>query len=371
MTFFLSAVFVLLVFWRPQEWLLPWMFGFPLLDIIVALATAFLAIELNEGRLRFPRKTPQPFLIFGLWFAPVMSLVAHTYLAGVINTIPVAFKLAYFPLLLFITLDRTSRLRAIAWVYVAMALVMVVHALLQVNTGVGFAGLPPMSIPMIGDRPAHSRTLFFGIFGDPNHLGQIFGMSVPFAFVLTRRKSGAGMLLGLIVAGLLVEGLLTTHSRGGMVGLAAALAVMFVLLLPYRWFMRGLALVLIAGLALTPFSAAYLDKSAHDRVVFWGEANYVFKQYPLFGAGFRQFTDFIPDSRAAHNAFVLCYTELGLFGYWFWFILLQVGILGACRARQALTGVRKPAAVWLRHFAGMSVAAMVGFAASAYFLSRA
>ena len=129
--------------------------------------------------------------------------------------------------------------------------------------------------------------------------------------------------------------------------------------------------MVLGALVMCPFSAAFLDESAMDRVDFWGQANWVFKKNLLFGVGYGMFRDYISKARAAHNAFVLCYTELGVFGYVFWYGLLQVGVVGTYRARIALARAETPDQVYLKKFCGLSLAAMGGFAASSYFLSRA
>jgi O-antigen ligase len=79
----------------------------------------------------------------------------------------------------------------------------------------------------------------------------------------------------------------------------------------------------------------------------------------------------IASDRAAHNAFVSCYTEMGIIGYWFWFGLLSLGVLGCWRARAALANPRTADEAFMRRFAGLSIVAVFGFCASAYFLSRA
>jgi hypothetical protein len=76
-------------------------------------------------------------------------------------------------------------------------------------------------------------------------------------------------------------------------------------------------------------------------------------------------------SRAAHNAFVMCYTEVGVFGYWFWFSIFQLGVIGAWQTRLVFGRPRKEAQAYLKRAAGLSLAALVGFAAGGYFLSRA
>ena len=55
MTFFLTSLFMFLVFWRPQEWLFPFLYGLPILDGVVALAVLGLLIEDSAGTARVPR----------------------------------------------------------------------------------------------------------------------------------------------------------------------------------------------------------------------------------------------------------------------------------------------------------------------------
>ncbi|MDA0991971.1 MAG: O-antigen ligase family protein, partial [Verrucomicrobia bacterium] len=168
----------------------------------------------------------------------------------------------------------------------------------------------------------------------------------------------------------LIMAMFTTHSRGGILGLAGVVGAQILVFMPHKWFFKLLFLGLITALVLCPFAGFVLDESAHNRVVFWGMANEVFKRNPVFGIGFGMFWEVTATSRAAHNAFVKCYTELGFVGYWFWFGLIQLGLLGAQRARVAIKKNKSPDARWLYRLAGQTIVAMVGFCASAYFLSR-
>jgi hypothetical protein len=99
-------------------------------------------------------------------------------------------------------------------------------------------------------------------------------------------------------------------------------------------------------------------------------ANEQFKHNLLFGIGYGMFWE-IARSMAAHNAFVHCYTEIGIVGYWFWFGLFCLGILGVWRTRSEMLGHSEPEGRWLGFASGMILASIAGFAASAYFLSRA
>jgi hypothetical protein len=46
---------MILVFWRPQDWLFPWLYGWPLLDIITIFSLVSLLMEGQAKQIRFPR----------------------------------------------------------------------------------------------------------------------------------------------------------------------------------------------------------------------------------------------------------------------------------------------------------------------------
>ena len=370
MTFILTSIFMLMVFWRPQEWLVPWMFGWPIMDVIVCAAVVSLFLENERGQIRIPWRMPQIWLFAGLWVSAVMSHVAHFYFKGMMETIPIVFKFCFFNALLFSVLDRCERVRMVAILWVTMACVMSVHAIMQDQLGHGFAGQRPLWIRANIYRPGYSRSLFFGIFGDPNDMAQFLATSIPFAFAIFWKRSFLRFVASCSIAALIVAALLTTHSRGGMVALAMVVGVMGALLFPLKWLPWVLGGVIVGGLGLCTLAEPYMDTSAYERVVFWGLANRMFKQNIMFGIGFNMFW-MVARDRAVHNAFVGCYTTLGLFGYWFWFCLLQLGVVGAWRARTAMASPATMEEAWLRRFSGLSIAAMGGFCASAYFLSRA
>ena len=361
-----------MVFWRPQEWLVPWMYGMPVLDVVVVIALLSLLVEFNEGRVKMPWNTPQVYLLLGLWFAAPMSHVLHTYFAGMVQAMFPIFKICLFSFLLFLVLDRPHRLRVAAFLFVIMACTMAFHAHLQMDVGFGFARQPPVWVPPIGEAPGYWRTQFFGIFADPNDMAQFLITCVPLSFILLPRRSPLSFLIGCGVSYYLITAMMTTGSRGGKVGLAAVVVSQVLVFLPQKWFPYLLGTGLVVALCLCPFAGFVLDTSAHDRVVFWGMANEQFKR-PInmpFGMGWGMFWSLSIAGRAAHNAFVKCYTELGVFGYWFWFGLIQLGIIGGWRVRMALNKISNPGAKWMFRFTGQTIVAMMGFCASAYFLSR-
>jgi O-antigen ligase len=246
------------------------------------------------------------------------------------------------------------------------------HSLMQQRTGFGFGGAQPLMVYKPLENVWQARSQFFGIFSDPNDLAQFLATCIPLVFAIPLRLNPLNRIVGCGVTWFLITALLATHSRGGMVALAAAIGAMLFLMLPPRWMPFAAALALVAGLALCATAGrTMLDESAAERVEFWGYANRAFKNNPLFGVGYGMFTEVTDRSRAAHNAFVLCYTELGLCGYWFWFTTLQLGIIGCWRTRMALRRPKTLAQDYMRRVSGLAIAAMAGFCGGAYFLSRA
>lgn len=370
MTFPLTVIFMFLVFWRPQEWLLPWLYGLPLLDGLVYLSLLSLMMEVNQGQMRFA-KTPAVWLAGGLWIATLLSHAAHTYFQGMINTASDAFKYCFFLILLLVVLDRPLRIQRVMMVIVGVTVVMAIHCLMQQRLGYGFAGMGPMW----NFRPVKGlwevRSYFFGIFGDPNDTGQMLACCIPLVFAIPKRMNPVTGMGCLAIAWLLFQALLSTHSRGGMIAFGAVVATLLFMRLPPRWFPYLAAAGLLTGLVLCKLKGnVFFDASARERIVFWGLANQAFKSVPIFGLGYGMFWQVAGD-RAAHNAFVTCYTEVGLLGYWFWFSLLQLGIIGCWRTMQAFRRPRNVVQAYLRRASGLSIAAMVGFAAGGYFLSRA
>ena len=365
MTYFFMFNFVLLVFWRPQEWLFPILYGYNILDLFFYMALLCFLVELKEKRLHFSRTSPFVFLPVGLYFATLMSHIANTYFLGLINMFLVTYKFCFFTVMLYCVLDRSSRLLLMGRVVVVMAVTMVIHAWLQQTRGYGYTYHPPV----VDDKGI--RSLFYGIFEDPNDLAQMLVMAVPFAFVFFKRSRFLNFIFGSLITWFLVCGVIWTRSRGGVLALIALGAFMLMMRLPSRWIPYVAVIGGVSILALGPIAAGLLDDSAHDRIAFWGTANWVFKSKPLFGVGYGMLPEYIPGARSAHSAFVLCYSEIGVFGYWFWFSMLQLGAVGCWRAQAALKRVRTTEGRWLRSFVGMSMASLVGFSAAGYFLTRA
>ncbi len=370
MSFGLLYIFIMLVFWRPQEWLFPWLFGIPLLDVVTYMSLLAMLLDYDSGRLKIDRHAPQYFLYIGLFIAGLMSNISWFYLQGVLDTWQDLFRLTFFGILLFANIKSVSHLRWISRAFVVMAILMAVHAILQEVRGYGFAGQRPIMSWRPNVDHLVPRSLFFGIFDDPNDLGQFLATSIPLCFVFFKKRGVLPFVLACGIASLLYQGFATTLSRGAEVGLLASASVALVMFLFKRKYTFFLALGLAAILMMIPFSGRYLG-DAWERVDLWGQANWAFKTKPIFGVGKGMLSEYLDKDKVAHNAYVSCYAEIGVVGFFFWFSLILLALLGLLQTRKALRGCEDPEGQWLYRFSVYGTAALTGFAVSAYFISRA
>ena len=347
------------------------MYGIPVLSAIVYVSLLSLLMEFSQKQSPLPR-TPAVALAIGLWFSTILSHIAHLYFQGVLNTLPETFRPSLFLILMLTTVDRPSRVRWVIIVFVLGAVMMSIHCLMQQRLGYGFGGMEPLVYWDQNRGGLLVRSQFVGIFGDPNDTGQMLAAAIPLVLAIPKQITVFSTMVCAGIMALLLMGVNSTGSRGAQIALYAVVYAMILWKMPVRWMPYLAVAGLIGGLVMCGIMGkGMLDASARERVVFWGNANQLFKHNPIFGVGYGMFWMAVEGDRAAHNAFVSCYTELGLVGYWCWFSLLQLGIIGCWRTRVAIKRPRTKEQAYMRRVAGMSMAAMIGFATGGYFLSRA
>ncbi len=173
------------------------------------------------------------------------------------------------------------------------------------------------------------RVRGFGIFSDPNDLALILVTCLPFLISKALDDKEARMPVRLGAAALTVPILYCiyhTNSRGGWLALGVMVGTYF--LLHMRRKKLALIVASLALCALFVFGPSRMSgisvsgAAARGRVAAWGAGNRMLKRAPIFGVGLGRFTEFADEGRAAHNSLVGCYAEIGLFGYFFWLALV-------------------------------------------------
>ena len=192
------------------------------------------------------------------------------------------------------------------------------------------------------------RARWLGVYADPNHMAMDIGLVVPLAvsFMLRKRNPWWMRIGASAAAALAVTSIVYSHSRGGFIGLCAAMAMWIFLERSRRLQSLVVGALLFIGLLLfapssfwsrnesvTEFSS---DESAMGRVYAWETASEMSADNPLLGVGSGAFRFAWPlyapaDSyRAlvAHNVYLDVVGELGFIGLFF-FLIFSGGASGA------------------------------------------
>ena len=214
------------------------------------------------------------------------------------------------------------------------------------------------------------RIRSIGILADPNDFSQMMVVALALLWGLRSRRGKLRALFTLVLpSGVLFWGLYLAHSRGALVGLAlATLAGLWRTLGP----VRSTTILLVGGAVakLVNFTGgrAISDAgaSAAHRIDYWNLGLHLLAAHPLFGVGFGNFENVnTMTGQTAHNTFMLCATELGLVGLFLFTALLLFSFRSVSEV--IATSPDDPAA---RRLATGLRAALVGFLACAWFLSR-
>jgi len=221
-----------------------------------------------------------------------------------------------FILLLFITLTVVDTRRRLRWVLIAGCGGIAVASLYMLREWRWY-GYNPLFRPEIG-------------VGNPNDFAAMANLFVPIAFYLMlERRPGWERLLCLVCLLSTLGGIIVCASRGGFLGLAAAILLMV-------WHsarpLRNLAIVaaLLIPLALAPFSPLHRllrptrsdQESTEIRMELWRSGLRMIRVHPLLGVGLGNFklmsSDYggpeLKKAGMAHNTYIEVAAETGIPG---------------------------------------------------------
>lgn len=374
MSFFLYILFLFLSYVRVLEAFAPELVIYkPVLVIgLIALTVSlsrFVYLQEMAARAR------HILILAGLTVAICVSLVSNGWLGG----IPPALVDFGTPATLFIltvlNVVSETRLRVTLILIVVCTSILCLSSVAAFHTGFMADRLildqshtengDDEDEPVEPTSPALLRVRSLGVLNDPNDFAQVIVMALPFLRLLWRPRANLWNLFAVATpAALFVYTIYLTHSRGGLLGMGVALAALVVK--KTGWVPAALLIaLLLAGAIAVDFSGgrAYSasEESAGGRIEIWGEGLSMLMSHPLFGVGYGRFTEF--STLTAHNSFVLCLAEIGLFGYFFWIGLIVLVVLELLRASQ-VEGSE------MTLYADLTLASLAGYLLCAFFLSR-
>jgi len=322
MGFALTVLYIIVTIISPEQFGKEWASYHVLMYLAGLTALASLPSMAAYG---YWRSSVQTFLLLGLIVAIALSEVAHGWLGGVLESWRMFLPSAAVFFFIVVNVTTVRRLKIVTLAAVASCLIVTVEALCGYYAGFHgelFILQTNISSPQDDVIGQLTRIRGAGFLSDPNDLAQILLIALPLVFIAWRRgRVVANFLVVLLPAALLLWTTYLTHSRGGLIALAAValMAARKKLGTPASMALAG---VLVLGMLALDFTGGRGISAADgaDRLEAWANGLEMFKSAPLFGIGFNGFTDLYEIT--AHNSFVLCLAELGILGTTLWMALL-------------------------------------------------
>jgi O-antigen ligase len=293
------------------------------------------------------------------WFvlAIVASHVAHLDFSSAVDATFDFVKVVILYLLVTSLVTTPKRLRTLVAYLVLATVVLALMGLLQKLTGVGPTGVVP----------ERGRITAIGAAEDPNMFAQTLLVGIPFLFFAAVSRGNVFKRLGaLVLIGFLGYMIYETNSRGGNLSFAILLALMVTRSKGLRFGIPTLAVALVAVLLLGPSRMEEVVVRDAPRIPLWEQGFVFFQSNPLFGIGKDAWTSKF-HMMYAHNSFIQCAAEMGIFGLVPWVLIIYVAMRNLSFVRRcALAGEDASLAV----YADGVFFALVGFLLPAMFLSK-
>ena len=310
---------------RPQD-RFPSLTSLHIAEICALLGIGPMLLHRLTRRIAVFRITPETIALMVFGAVILATAPLSVWPGGVIEEFTDNYvKIVIVFVLMMNTLTTTARLERLTW-------------LILVCTGI-VAGLGMLNY-MSGTNLIENGRLagpVGGIFGNPNDFAMNMVTFLPPTVVIamSRRQAPWRRVAACVIAVLMLAVIVATKSRGGLLGLIAAILALATL---GRWVRRGFGTTVVIGILIaTPFvpstfwarMASIVDEE-QDKQEFTGsrEARRLvmtdgintFFEFPLTGVGAGQFKNYNPPDRQAkyletHNVYIQVAAETGIFGF--------------------------------------------------------
>jgi O-antigen ligase len=359
MGFLVVLVYVTLYLLSPGD-LFPALAPYRILLLLALLTLPLTVVPLLQSQVIINLRT-QLLLVLAFFVFAMFSWVPHGWFGGsmlVLDSL-VPNLIVYF--VGIVHFRNLTRLKLLRFALVLVALYVLATALSQIPQ----ARATGMETPYVMAGIDEPRIRGLGVLHDPNYFGQYLLMLLPMLFVSTQPKGiGKGYVVAVPLTLVFLYGIYLTNSRGAALG-CVLLAGLY---LTKRFKRVGLVLSGIFGLAV--LAVVNLSRTrtisisgGTDRLALWSDGLSYFKSSPLWGIGYYGFVG--KEGMTAHNSYLLCASELGLIGFFFWMSMLVVTMIQLRRAAK-LPSVE---AGWTR-WANALTMSLITYMFTSFFLSR-
>ncbi len=322
MDFILFLIVNATLFLRPGE-LVPSLADVPIYNITIIAALAAAAPRVVD-RLRPASLAREPVTACVLGLVPAVIL-SHMVRLETLPARTCAWefsKLVIYYLLLVTVVDSLARLRMFLYCIAVFTAAIAALAVLQFHGYVDIRSLTALEHEEelnveTGELIVFTRLRATGIFHDPNDLSTIAVLAMVICTMgLFDGRFGLFRVAWLAPIVLFLVTLALTKSRGGLLACLAAGATL-------SYFRFGLwrtaivaclvlPAVLFAGGRQADVRAALKSGTGASRVELWSDGLTALRRSPLFGIGCENYAEEF--GQVAHNSFVHCFVELGLYG---------------------------------------------------------
>jgi O-antigen ligase len=345
----------------------------PMRPLLILTGIAMLASLMTAMQDMRSLLVPQLPILLAFYAMLSISRVLNGWYGGGYDALLTFAPQFFTVILVMLSANSGSKIR---WVYAALLFVSVYY-MVQGWLALAFGiDLDKYSVEQwkvqdafSGEVASFRRTKGLGYLDDPNDLAQFYLASIPFVwFWWQKGQFLRNMLLVAVPTALLFLGLYQTASRGSLIGLTILLA--FALKRRFGWAGSLLSVGFAAFLALvTGYGGGRGYSVSSDwgggRVEIWSDALGFFRSSPIWGVGFGMLDRHMP--MTAHNAFLLCITELGVVGACIWLSLIVISILQMRRV--AALEVTAPKEAGLARLGRTVLLSLTGWISAAWFLS--
>jgi O-antigen ligase len=321
MGLFFTLLYILAAYLAPQT-----LFGdtLALAHIEVVIAAVALITSLFSISGSGLRTAIQTWAIAGLGVAILCPMIFIGYLSGGLQVLIEFLPVVNSFFLIAINCRKKWHLQALVGVLFFSAIFTIGQGILAEMNGDVASGY--LLRQKVSEASAEYIIRYRGLsfLNDPNDFAQFMVSLIPCMFLFWEKgQSIRNFMMVYVPAGLLFLGMYLTHSRGGMVALMAIAIVAGrrkIGLMPAII----IGMVLFVGLSAAGFSGGRDVTAGEDRMAAWSTGLSLIREHPVFGVGYNAFTDY--NDITAHNTFVVCAAELGLFGAFCWILMLFVTI---------------------------------------------
>ncbi|CAH0349990.1 O-antigen ligase [Aquabacterium sp. CECT 9606] len=382
MSFIAFLLYLFFTFLRPVELFAQWLIPYrPMLVLwLFAFSTALIQVFRQK---RVAARPLHYWLLFSLTLAIVFSMLFSGWAGGALPAASDFSASALLFVLISFNLVTIERLRSACYVILLSMTILSLAGINAYHTGymaeelvlqqrkdddvIGELAEKP-AIPALDDSGIYMwRVRGVGFFNDPNDFAQAIVMTMPMLWWFYRRGRWVRNFLMIGLPGMVLGyAVFLTNSRGALLGMASLLffgvrSVLGTTRTAILMAVMGSGAMLANMTGGRGFSSQ--EESASGRIDAWYEGFMMLKSSPLFGVGYGNFTEH--HYLTAHNSFVLCFAELGMFGYTIWIALLVLAYKAVnLVAQNAPDGsLERDAGLLLR-------SSFIGYITCAWFLSR-